>query len=152
MTLDNIDLIILREVQKNAKVTIKELSEKTGLSSTPIFERQKKLETENIITGYHAQLNPEKLGYHLIVMCYVSLRSHQSELIDKFQEEVVMIDEVLECYHIAGIFDYLLKVTVPNIAAYQKFVSTKMATLGNIGNMQSNFVMNVLKSYTGVPI
>lgn len=152
MTLDNIDLIILREVQKNAKVTIKELSEKTGLSSTPIFERQKKLESENIITGYHAQLNSEKLGYHLIVMCYVSLRSHQSELIDKFQEEVVMIDEVLECYHIAGIFDYLLKVTVPNIAAYQKFVSTKMATLGNIGNMQSNFVMNVLKSYTGVPI
>lgn len=152
MALDEIDLTILREVQKNAKVTIKEISEKTGLSSTPVFERQRKLESENFIVGYHAHLNFEKLGYHLIVMCYVSLRSHQSELIDKFQEEVVKIEEVLECYHIAGVFDYMLKVTVQDIAAYQKFISTKLATLGNIGNMQSNFVMNVLKPYTGVPI
>ncbi|MCZ2099978.1 MAG: Lrp/AsnC family transcriptional regulator [Chitinophagales bacterium] len=152
MTLDRIDVLILREVQQNAKTTIKELSEITGLSSTPIFERLRKMENEKIIQGYRAELNAQKLGFGLTVMCYVSLRSHQSELIYKFQEDVVKIEEVLECYHIAGVYDYLLKVIVYDIESYQKFLSDKLATLGNIGNVQSNFIMNTLKSNGGIPI
>lgn len=152
MTLDHIDVLILREVQQNGKTTIKELSEITGLSSTPIFERLRKMENEKIIQGYRAELNAQKLGFGLMVMCYVSLRSHQSELIYKFQEDVVKIEEVLECYHIAGVYDYLLKVIVYDIESYQKFLGDKLATLGNIGNVQSNFIMNTLKSNGGIPI
>lgn len=88
----------------------------------------------------------------MLVMCYVSLRSHQSELIQQFQNDIIQINEVLECYHIAGVYDYLLKVIVSDIDAYQKFLSTKLATLGNIGQIQSNFVMNILKSEISIPL
>ena len=152
MSIDQTDLIILREIQKNAKITIKELSEKTGVSSTPIFERVKKLENADYIRKYQAILNPDKWGLHMLVMCYVSLRSHQSELIQQFQNDIIQINEVLECYHIAGVYDYLLKVIVSDIDAYQKFLSTKLATLGNIGQIQSNFVMNILKSEISIPL
>ena len=152
MVLDQIDVTILREVQASAKVTFKELSEKVSLSATPIFERLKKLESAGYIKGYHAELNNHMLGYDLIVMCYVSLRSHEGDLIKKFQQDVVSLGEVLECYHITGVYDYLLKITVKDIEAYQKFLSERLATLGNIGNVQSNIVMNVLKTNAGLPI
>ncbi len=152
MVLDQIDLMILREVQNNAKVTFKELSEKVALSATPIFERLKKLENTGYIKGYHAELNNHLLGFDLIVMCYVSLRSHEGDLIKKFQQEVVKLKEVLECYHITGVYDYLLKIVVKDIDSYQKFLGDRLASLGNIGNVQSNIVMNVLKTNAGIPI
>ncbi len=152
MTITPIDKLILKEIQHNAKITLKELSEKCGLSPTPIFERLRKMEQEDIIKGYKTELNAVKLGYSLVVMCYVSLQNHQSDLINTFQKEVVKFDEVQECYHIAGVYDYLLKIIVPDIETYQIFINNRLATLDNIGNVQSNFVMNVLKTNAGIPI
>jgi Lrp/AsnC family leucine-responsive transcriptional regulator len=146
---DTFDLAILREVQQNAKITVKELSDKINLSQTPTFERLKKLEKEQMILGYHARINGKKLGLGLTVMCYVSLRHHQRELIEKFQSDIIGFDEVRDCYHIAGMYDYLLKVVVTDMDAYQHFVSKKLASLDNIGNVQSSFVMNELKSEIG---
>lgn len=147
--LDQYDLAILREVQQNAKITIKELSDRINLSPTPTFERLKKLEKDGIIRGYFARLDAKKLGLGLTVMCYVSLRHHQQELIEKFQSEIISFDEVRDCYHIAGMYDYLLKVVVHDMDAYQLFVSKKLASLDNIGNVQSSFVMSKLKSEVG---
>ncbi len=142
---DLYDIAILEEVQINAKITVKELSEKINLSPTPTFERLKKLEKEGYITGYHAKLDIKKLGLSLMVMCNVSLKIHQKDFIEKFQEEIIRFDEVKECYHIAGMYDYLLKIVVKDMDAYQLFVSKKLASLENIGNVQSSFVMIELK-------
>lgn len=142
---DIYDIAILQEVQKNAKITVKELSDKINLSPTPTFERLKKLEREGYITGYHAKLDIKKLGLSLMVMCNVSLKIHQKDFIEKFQEEIIRFDEVKECYHIAGMYDYLLKIVVKDMDAYQLFVSKKLASLDNIGNVQSSFVMIELK-------
>ncbi len=149
---DHFDIAILREVQLNAKITVKELSEKVNLSPTPVFERLRKLEKEAYILGYHGRLNPQKLGFNLTVMCYVSLRNHQQDLIERFQEAVIGLEEVRACYHIAGMYDYLLKVVVKDMDSYQKFVSSKLASLENIGNVQSSFVMQELKSEVGIPL
>lgn len=146
---DIYDIAILQEVQKNAKITIKDLSEKINLSPTPTFERLKKLEKEGYITGYHAKLDIKKLGLSLMVMCNVSLKNHQKDIIEKFQEEIIRFDEVKECYHIAGMYDYLLKIIVKDMDAYQQFVSKKLASLDNIGNVQSSFVMIELKEDIG---
>lgn len=146
---DPYDIAILQEVQKNAKITIKDLSEKINLSPTPTFERLKKLEKEGYITGYHAKLDIKKLGMSLMVMCNVSLKIHQKDFIEKFQEEIIRFDEVKECYHIAGMYDYLLKIVVKDMDAYQLFVSKKLASLDNIGNVQSSFVMIELKEDIG---
>lgn len=146
---DPFDVAILQEVQKNAKITIKDLSEKINLSPTPTFERLKKLEKEGYITGYHAKLDIKKLGLSLMVMCNVSLKNHQKDIIEKFQEEIIRFDEVKECYHIAGMYDYLLKIIVKDMDAYQQFVSKKLASLDNIGNVQSSFVMIELKEDIG---
>ena len=140
---DIYDIAILQEVQKNAKITVKELSEKINLSPTPTLER------EGYITGYHAKLDIKKLGLSLMVMCNVSLKIHQKDFIEKFQEEIIRFDEVKECYHIAGMYDYLLKIVVKDMDAYQQFVSKKLASLDNIGNVQSSFVMIELKEDIG---
>jgi len=146
---DPYDVAILQEVQKNAKITIKDLSEKINLNPTTTLERLKKLEKEGYITGYHAKLDIKKLGLSLMVMCNVSLKNHQKDIIEKFQEEIIRFDEVKECYHIAGMYDYLLKIIVKDMDAYQQFVSKKLASLDNIGNVQSSFVMIELKEDIG---
>ena len=150
--IDAYDIAILREVQQNAKITVKELSEKVNLSPTPVFERLKKLEKEGYIAGYHARLNPKLLGLNLTVMCYVSLRYHQKDLIEIFMREVVRFPEVRECFHIAGMYDFLLRVMVSDMDAYQQFVSHKLASMENIGNVQSAFVMSEIKSEVGIQI
>lgn len=149
---DEYDKAILRALQVNAKITVKELSEKINLSPTPIFERIKKLEKDGIVTGYHARLNPKLLDLHLTVMCYVSLRYHQKEMIETFIREVVLFSEVRQCFHIAGMYDFLLKVIVKDMEAYQHFVSHKLASMENIGNVQSAFVMSEIKSEIGIQI
>ncbi|MBL0024213.1 MAG: Lrp/AsnC family transcriptional regulator [Saprospiraceae bacterium] len=149
---DSFDLDIIRIVQSNAKITIKELSENINLSPTPTFERLKKLEKEGFITGYHAHIDAKKMGFGLIVMCNVSLKNHQKDMIEKFQEEIVRFDEVHECYHIAGMYDYLLKVVEKDMDSYQHFVSKKLASLDNIANVQSSFVMTELKRDTGLKV
>lgn len=149
---DIFDIAILKEVQENAKITVKELSEKINLSPTPTFERLKKLEKDGFITGYHAHMDAKKMGFGLIVMCNVSLKNHQKDIIEKFQEEIIRFEEVQECYHIAGMYDYLLKVVVRDMDAYQHFVSKKLASLDNIGNVQSSFVMTELKCNKGFKV
>ena len=143
--LDAIDNQILRILAQNAKLTIKEIASELSLTVTPTHERIKKLEKEGYILGYKAQVNKKKLGLSLIAFCSVSLKNHQRNYIERFEEDVHHLDEVIDCYHIGGMFDYLLKVVIPDMATYQEFVSKKLADLENIGNVQSSFVMSEIK-------
>lgn len=139
--LDRKDKDILELLQVNSKITVKELALKVHLSPTPVFERIKRLEKEGIIRGYMAHLDKEKLGYDLTVFCQVSLKTHTEKLIHDFEQAIKNMPEVVEAYHIAGNFDYLLKVIAHNNKQYHQFIIETLSKLDMISNLQSNFVM-----------
>ncbi len=150
--IDKIDREILLLLQEDAKLTIKEIAAKLSLTATPVHERIKKLEREKYIESYKAILNRRKLGLSLTVFCNVSLEAHHSNYIAQFEQDIQQFDEVTECYHVAGMFDYLLKVLVNNMETYQEFVTQKLAALANIRNVQSFFVMTEVKNDKGLSV
>ena len=150
--LDQTDRRIMELLQEDCKYTNKEIAARIGMSTTPVFERIKKLEEQGFIQNYVALVDPEKIGYSLIAFCNVSLKEHSQSYIRKFENEVHSLQEVTEVYHIAGMFDYLLKVVAKDIGAYQKFIVNKLAALDNIGNVQSSFVMTNIKYSTALPV
>ena len=150
--LDNVDLTILKLLQQNAQITSKELSSHLNLSLSPIYERIKRLEKDGYIKPYVTILDKEKMGFTLIGFCHVSLKEHAKPFLDKFEEDVLQFNEVVECYHVTGNFDYMLKVLIKDMKEYQNFIVNKLAILENIGNAQSQFVMTEIKNTTFLPI
>ncbi len=149
--LDPIDLHILDLLQKDAKVTNKEIASKMSMTTTPVYERIKKLEEAGYIRQYVALVDKAKLGFGLMAFCNVSLKEHSSDYIKVFEKEILSLDEVVECHHIAGSFDYLLKVIAKDMVSYQDFIVNKLASLENIGNVISSFVMTEVKYSTRIP-
>jgi Lrp/AsnC family transcriptional regulator, leucine-responsive regulatory protein len=150
--LDKTDLQILKLLQQNARMTIKEIAEGVHLSTTPVHERIKRMEANGVIKQYVTLLDASKLGKGLMVICYVSLRQHSKSAGDKFIKNILGMDEVLECLTISGEFDFLLKVVAANMDEYYQFHVNKLSSLENVGNVQSVFVMGVVKmSLTPVP-
>jgi Lrp/AsnC family leucine-responsive transcriptional regulator len=143
--LDAIDLQILDLLSKNGKLGNKEIAAVIGLSTTPTFERVKRLERKGIIKGYSAILDKKIIGKGLKVFCQVSLKSHNAEIIDGFEKEIVHLSEISACYHIAGDFDYSLFIEVADMDEYQQFLKQKLANIPNIANVQTAFVMSTLK-------
>jgi DNA-binding Lrp family transcriptional regulator len=143
--LDKIDRQILMLLQQNSKMNIKEVALKVGLTTTPTYDRIKRLEKSGIITKYVAELNKEKVGLDLVVFCQVTLQVHSKKLITQFENAVEKMPEVIGCFHIAGNFDYLLKIVTPNIKSYQFFLKNKLSVLESVANVQSNFVMSTVK-------
>lgn len=146
--LDQMDRRILQLLQEDAKYTNKEIAAQLGMTTTPVFERIKKLEELGYIRKYVALVDKKKLGYMLVAYCDVSLKEHTQAYIKKFEAEVLSLKEVIECYHIAGVYDYLLKVITKDMATYQDFIINKLAALENIGQVQSSFVMTEVKYST----
>ena len=143
--IDAIDQQIMQLLLSNSKLGTKEIAAKIGLSVTPTFERIKRLERKGIIKGYTAILDKKKIGKGLKVFCQVSLKSHNAEIIDGFEAEIVHLTEVSACYHIAGDFDYSLFIEVADMDEYQHFLKQKLANIPNIANVQTAFVMSTLK-------
>ncbi len=152
MKIDTTDKAILKLLQQNGKYTIKELATKLNLTATPIFERIKRLESNGFIESYKAILNRKKIGLSLLTFCNISLKSHEATFISKFEKDILQFDEVIECYHTAGVYDYLIKVMVKNMDEYQFFLAKKLASIENIGQVQSAFVMTEIKSTTNLPV
>lgn len=147
--IDKIDGQILKMLQKNAKASIKEIALKVGLSNTPVYERIKRLEKESIIKYYTAILDKENLGFGLTVFCQVSLQTHTKPLIEQFENAIKKMSEVQEAHHIAGNFDYLLKIVVQNNKQYHRFLVNRLSKLDMVANVQSNFVMHATKERIG---
>jgi DNA-binding Lrp family transcriptional regulator len=143
--LDPIDRHILDLLVKNAKMGNKEIATQIGLSITPTFERIKRLERHGVIQSYVAILDKKAIGKGLKVLCQVSLKAHNLDLLIGFEDQVVHLDEVSACYHIAGNYDYLLTIEVGDMDEYQRFLKEKLASIPNIANVQSSFVMSTLK-------
>ncbi len=149
VNLDLTDKKILNLLQQNSKANIKEIALKIGLTQTPTYERIKRLEKEGVIKNYIAVLDKEKVGYTIEVFCQVTLLVHSKEMITRFENAVNKIDEVMECFHVAGNYDYLLKIIVKDMSSYQAFLKNKLSVLDSVANVQSTFVMSSTKDNNG---
>lgn len=152
MVLDKIDKKLLELLQNDTKKTTKELSLKLNLSVTAIYERIKKLEREGIINKYVALLNRNKIDKGFVVFCHIKLVQHSKDFLTKFESEVVKLNEVLECFHVSGDYDYILKIYVKDMEAYREFMVTKLTTLQHIGSTHSTFMIGEVKNTTAFTI
>jgi len=143
--LDQKDLAILKLLQHNARITVKEISDKVHLSTTPVYERIKWMEETGVIKQYATLLDHSKLNKELMVIVYVSLKQHNKTAGSKFVKAINDMSEVLECYSISGEFDFMLKVVSENMNDYYDFHVNRLSEIENIGNVQSVFVMGVVK-------
>jgi Lrp/AsnC family leucine-responsive transcriptional regulator len=144
-TLDSKDLSILRLLQENARITVKEISEKIHLSTTPVHERIKRMEETGVIKQYATLVDHTKVKKGLMVICYVSLKHHSKEAGDKFIKTIQELNEVIECYNISGEFDFMLKVVSEDMNAYYDFHVNRLSQIENMGHVQSVFVMGIIK-------
>jgi Lrp/AsnC family leucine-responsive transcriptional regulator len=145
LSLDAKDLSILVLLQQNARITVKEISEKIHLSTTPVHERIKRMENDGVIKQYVTLVNHSKVKKGLMVICYVSLKAHSKNAGTKFINAINEMNEIIECYSISGEFDFMLKVVEENMDSYYDFHVNKLSQIENIGNVQSVFVMGVIK-------
>lgn len=145
-TLDAVDLEILRLLKHDAKLGTKEIASNIGLSLTASYERIRRLEKKGIIKCYMTLVDKRKMGIHLTVLCNVQLKSHATEFLSEFEEEVVTLPEVTNIYHIAGNYDYLLMIETKDMDSYADFVKSKLSAIPHISTVQSSFVMRQIKN------
>ncbi len=152
MQLDKTDKYLLELLQEDSKQTNKELSNKLGLSVTAVYERIKKLERAQVISKYVALLNKKAVDQSFVTFCSIKLVQHSKDYVMKFEREVAKLDEVLECYHISGDYDYLLKVIVADMDAFREFMVKKLTTISHIGSTHSAFMINEVKHTTAIQL
>ena len=150
--LDETDRKILRILQRNSDLTVKELAAKLHLSTSPTFERQKRLERDGYIERYMAVVNPHKVGNGIMVLCNIRLKQHSQELIQEFMNVVQNLEEITECYNTSGDYDFLIKVYAHDMKSYQQFMLNTLGTIDCIGSLHSIFVIDETKNTHAVPI
>ena len=146
--MDSIDKKLLGLLQEDTKKTTKELSMVLNLSVTAVYERIKKLEREGVISKYVAILDRNKVEKAFVVFCHIKLIQHSKDFVTTFENEVVKLNEVLECFHVSGDYDYILKVHVKDMEEYREFMVTKLTGLQHIGSTHSSFMIGEVKYTT----
>ncbi len=144
------DRELLALLQEDSKWTTKEYANRLGLSTTAVYERIKRLEKTGVITKYVALVDKNKVNKAFMVLCHVKLIQHIKDYVLQFEREVVQLEEVSECHHISGDYDYILKVHVSDMETYREFMVTKLTAIKNIGSTQSSFVINEVKYSTAI--
>lgn len=149
---DEVDLHILRLLQDDGRMTNADLARTVGLSPPSVLQRVRKLEDLGVIRGYSTLLDQEKLGFGLTVFAQISLALHQEAPIERFRRAIQDIDEVLECYHVSGEFDFLLKIVVEDMKAYEALVRDKLSKIKGLGKIQSCFALATNKQVHRLPL
>lgn len=152
INLDRIDRNILRELQKNGRISNVELAKKIGLSPTPCMERVKRLEKNAVIKSYTALLDPQYLNATLLIYIEIRLKRTTSDVFERFNQEVKLLDEILECHLVSGDFDYLLKTRVADMSAYRKVLNQTLLALPDIKDSRTYVVMEEVKYLTSINI
>ena len=152
MKIDAIDKKILRTLQKNAKITNAKLSKEIGLSPAPTLERVRKLESKGIISGYHAKLDKSKIGLGVSTYVMVSLKGHNKKNLDSFIEKISDVDNIVECHHITGSGDFILKVVAKDIESYQKLMLEKVSEIEVTDSLQSMVILSTFKDKKQMPL
>ena len=142
---DSIDHRILKLLQENARLSMTELAERVGLSATPVTERVRRLERDGYIMGYHARLNPARLGYGLLVFVEIKLHSKSGDIFEEFRREVLKIPQILECHLVSGEYDYLIKVRLQDMSAYRDMLGKILLQLPSAVESRSYVVMEEVK-------
>lgn len=150
--LDETDVKILKALQKNGKLTTKELADCANLSPTPTFERQKRLEREGYIEKYVALVDSHKVGNSIVLWCNIRLKQHTHDYIQEFMDAVQDIEEITDCYNTSGDYDFLIKIHVRDMKAYQDFMLNTLGQMHCLGSLNSVFVIGEVKHTTEVPI
>lgn len=150
--LDKINKKILSILQDNSSITNSELSKSIGLAPATTLERVKKLENSGIIKSYVALVDQKKIGKPITAFIEISMNNHSAESIKKFSIDIAAFPEVLECHHLAGDKDFLLKVVMEDISSYRNFALDKLASISGIGNVCTLFTLDTIKSSTGIPL
>ena len=152
MTFDEIDKKLLLFLQEDSKQTTKELSYKLGLSVTAVYERIRKMENTGVISKYVAILDRHKINRDFIVLCHVKLTQHKKEYVLQFEKEVMNLQEVTECFHVSGDYDYILKIGVKDMEDYRNFMLSKLTTLQHISSTHSSFMISEVKNTTAIAL
>lgn len=150
--LDETDVQILHLLQKDGRITNAELAKRVGLSPPSVLQRVRALEKAGLIRGYVALLDPERLGLRITAMIMISLALHQEQPIERFRRSIQEIPEIVECYHVSGDYDFLLKVVVRDMRAYEIFLREKLSKIKGIGKINTNFVLATTKQTTNIPL
>ena len=150
--LDTIDKKLINLLQQDSKQTTKQLSLQLNLSITAVYERVKKLENQKVIEKYVAIVNKNKIEKSFLVFCHIKLMQHSKEYLNTFEYEVLKLEEVSECFHVSGDYDYILKVYVKDMDAYRNFVVTKLTAIKHIGSTHSTFAIEQVKNTTAIQL
>ena len=150
--LDKTDIKLLSLLQEDSKKTTKEYANCLNLSVTAVYERIKRLEKRGVITKYVALINRKKVDKTFMILCHVKLIQHTKEYVIRFEKEILKLEEVSDCHHISGDYDYILKIYVKDMDAYREFMVKKLTAISHIGSTQSFFVINEVKSTTAINI
>ncbi|MDC6387025.1 Lrp/AsnC family transcriptional regulator [Flagellimonas taeanensis] len=152
MELDLVDQQLVKLLQEDCKKTTKYYADILQLSKTAVYERIRRLERTGVITQYVALVDKKKLKKDFTVLCHIRLVQHTKDNVLRFEREVLKLEEVSECFHVGGDYDYILKINVADMKSYREFMLTKLTTINNIGNTQSSFVISEVKNTPSVHI
>jgi Lrp/AsnC family leucine-responsive transcriptional regulator len=150
MHLDSTDKKLINLLQNDSKQTTKQLSLQLNLSVTAIYERIKKLENQKVINKYVAIINKHKIEKSFLVFCHVKLIQHSKEYVTTFEREILKLEEVSECFHVSGDYDYILKIYVKDMDEYRNFMVTKLTAIKHIGSTHSTFAIEEIKNTTAI--
>lgn len=148
--LDTTDQKLINLLQQDGKQTTKQLSLQLNLSVTAVYERVKKLENKKVIDKYVAIINKNKIEKSFLVFCHLKLIQHAKEYVTTFEREILKLEEVSECFHVSGDYDYILKIYVKDMEAYRNFMLTKLTTIKYIGSTHSIFAIEEVKNTTAI--
>lgn len=151
-SLDEVDLQLLKLLQADGRITNADLAKKVGLSPPSVLQRVRALEKAGIVRGYSAILDPDRLGYKIMAFVQISLSLHQDMPIERFRRQIREIEEVVECYHVSGDYDFLLKVAVRDMRAYEALIREKISRIRGIRQINSSFVLGVPKQTETPPL
>lgn len=150
--LDPTDKKILEILQANSNITNAQLAIEIGLSPAPTLERVKKLENAGVLKSYHAVVDPAAIGMGVCTFVTVSLKGHNKDNIERFIKAIKEIEEVVECHHVTGQADFILKIVAPDIPAYQKLMLEKVSNIEVVDNLQSTIILSTFKDSKVIPI
>jgi Lrp/AsnC family leucine-responsive transcriptional regulator len=150
--LDDVDIQLLDLLQRQGRITNADLAKEVQLSPPSVLQRVRALEKLGLIKGYHAILDAERLGYRITALVQISLSLHQEQPIERFRKSIQDIPEIMECYHVSGDYDFLLKVIVRDMRSYEAFVREKLSKIKGISQIRTSFVFGTNKHSTVIPL
>lgn len=151
-SLDQIDRRLLAELQEEGRVTNVELAQRVGLTAPPCLRRVRALEESGVIRGYHADIDPSKMGFAITVFALVSLKSQAEESLRQFEDHVRGLPEVRECHMLNGEIDFILKIVSQDLQSFQEFLTSKLTPAPNVASVKTSLTIRTAKQAPGVPL